>query len=392
MIIDPQNDFSDPLDTVDNNDTVKQKYEKYNSYYNGVTLNENGALGVPGSSLNYLNIINLINDVKFDEIHVSLDTHTVNHIGHYGFYKDKQDKLKQNSDVGAIVTKNKAEKDELQEYLDKYRELHFSRKGFHVQKWNTHCIESSEGHKIAGELQNALNGQKMVKYHIKGQNELSEMYSIFSATVQPSDVNKQLKEQLKKQVNLKDIKLIYSGNNNVKYDKEEGVDSYEIAAKAINLDVELNDGLLKKLFGKNNTIYVCGQARTHCVKDSILDMYNYANDNNIDLKRIVLLSDCTSGIPGFSFDTVKQANGIIEIKSTDVIKENKREDLLKEKLSEIQDKVLEEKIADTNTKLDITGGKRVSRRRRRRVTRRRKHRSNARLNRKKRKSSRKRKK
>ena len=45
-----------------------------------------GSLAVPHAEEDAKKIVELINSGKFDEIHVSLDTHTKNHIGHSGFY------------------------------------------------------------------------------------------------------------------------------------------------------------------------------------------------------------------------------------------------------------------------------------------------------------------
>ena len=45
---------------------------------------------------------------------------------------------------------------------------------------------------------------------------------------------------------------------------------------------------------ENNQIYVCGQARTHCVKDSIMDLLKNCGEERE--KDIFLINDCTSPI------------------------------------------------------------------------------------------------
>jgi nicotinamidase-related amidase len=166
LIIDPQNDFSEAKDGS----------------------RSAGALAVTGSNGDYERIIKLIKTNIFKEIHVSLDTHTENHIGHAGFY----DSLNVSSDVRFI--RNNAKNKNHQDYLTKYRQKHSSvRPGpeHGVATWPNHCIENSVGHKVVDELLDALNKATCeVKYHIKGQNELSEMYSmVVNAVVRASPKN-----------------------------------------------------------------------------------------------------------------------------------------------------------------------------------------------------------
>ena len=276
LIIDPQNDFS-----------VKK---------NGFR-DKDGPLGVLGSNEDYERIAKLIEANIFNEIHISLDTHTANHIGHKGFYKQADGELK---DI--TVCKPWEEKftpvdaslnDYVKNYARKQQEARNTPEGFYYCIWDTHCLEDSYGHEIVKEITDALDIQSKakVRYHIKGQNELTEMYSIFSAAVQPNDVEGSVGEYK------------YSGTKSGAYDRGEGVGSYAEAKDSFNLETSMNTELLANLFGTNNEIYVCGQAKTHCVKDSVLDMIKYATDeNNVGTQQIHLITDCTSVIPGFPDD------------------------------------------------------------------------------------------
>ena len=283
LIIDPQNDFS----------------EANSNQKRGA-----GALAVTGSNEDYKRIIELINNFSFDEIHVSLDTHTPEHIGHSRFYEGGTDK--NNYGFNFFNKRDHIPKKVPSFYTEKYNNAHKEARGSDFMIWNDHCLEDTEGHKIVEELHDVLKAKKNVKYHIKGQNELSEMYSIFSATVDPKTIlNTNLQVFLnyirrtqteKKQLeDIKDGKL-YSGQKKGNYDKAIGCTSYKDAADSLNLDTTRNDGLLENLFGANNKIYVCGQARTHCVKDSVKDMLNYAKEKGKNTENVVLIHNCSSPI------------------------------------------------------------------------------------------------
>jgi len=289
LIIDPQNDFSE----------YKEGVRSY------------GPLGVSNSNNDYENIAKLISSGKFDEIHVSLDTHTPYHIGHAGFYKNANltaetyagqenenlvpvSDLKNTNVIDYPIEVTKPATG-IEQYMNTYRKLH-ENKG-PVMLWPYHCIENSIGHQIVNELIDPLDKQKdKVKYHIKGQNEMAEMYSIFSAAVTPDMVGKK---------NGNTIPYRYQGNI-VEIDKHPkakqyktdflgtGVNSYKDAINCVNLEVNLNTKLLDKLLEEDSKVYICGEAKSHCVKDSAMDMLKYKNGAH--KQQIFLLKDCTSPV------------------------------------------------------------------------------------------------
>ena len=297
LIIDPQNDFSEAKEGI----------------------RQAGALAVEGSNDDYRRIINLIKNVKFDEIHVSLDTHTPQHIGHSNFYKDgsvDNYKFKEYNPEKHIPNNVPTP------YMHEYNAQHIKARGSNFMIWAEHCIEESIGHQIVQELDNALQTKNNVNYHIKGQNNLSEMYSIFSATVDPDKI---LAGMNKDEID----KYKYNGKNTDKeYTRGLGCKSYNEAATKVNLNTTRNDDLLKNLFGNisnPNTIYVCGQARTHCVKDSIKDMLKYAEENEINKKNVVLIYNCSSPITDAKDDILKiiEQNDSVALKHTDLIEKMK---------------------------------------------------------------------
>lgn len=290
LIIDPQNDFSPKLDGH----------------------RSDGALAVKDANKDYENIAKLINSGIFDEIHVSLDTHTPYHIGHAGFYKNANHTAKpwaqENTDfnpAGDILNKNiqgfsidptnPAGQTQLEQYLESYRNHHSGP----VMLWPYHCLEGKKGHEIVHELIEPLKNQKgKVKYHIKGQNEMAEMYSIFSAAVPPSKVGVKIPYRYKGNVgSAPDYSGIPESREANDYKTKylsKGVESYEQAKRCVNLEVELNTGLLDNLLGNNSEVYICGEAKSHCVKDSAMDMLKYKNHRY--RKNIFLLNDCTSPV------------------------------------------------------------------------------------------------
>lgn len=294
LIIDPQNDF------------------------------HTGSLAVPHAEEDAKKIVELIKSGKFDEIHVSLDTHTKNHIGHSGFYdsgyvpmgeyyngehvKDEEgnDLGPKKNDEGKVIDKTVAKQKIAEEdaplpdnYLETYNGIHKTARNTDYMMWPEHCIEGSTGHEIYPLIHDALKNVqslKHVRYHIKGQNELTEMYSIFSATVKPpvpySSIGKRYnpdKESPTVAENNKRKTAWYYINP---YKKEEGVISYDEARKYINLDTSMNTGLINNLCGKKgqNTVYVCGQAKSHCVADSIIDLLKVGKG------KVVLIEDASSPV------------------------------------------------------------------------------------------------
>ena len=293
LIIDPQNDFSES----------KKGLRNY------------GPLGVANSNSDYINIARLISSGKFDEIHVSLDTHTPYHIGHAGFYKNANLTAKtyagqENNDLSpASEPRNKNVNgypinvtdavQGIEEYMDRYRKLHNARP---VMLWPYHCIENSTGHQIVNELIEPLNNQKKkgktVKYHIKGQNEMAEMYSIFSAAVTPKMVSNNNGPFIPYRYKVNKVDTGTEDSRKAEEYKDNflgtGVDSYEKAKICVNLEVDLNTKLLDNLLKDGSKVYICGEAKSHCVKDSAMDMLNYNDGKYKD--QIFLLNDCTSPV------------------------------------------------------------------------------------------------
>jgi nicotinamidase/pyrazinamidase len=245
LIIDPQNDF-----------------------------HEGGSLAVPGSTRDSFMTAAFIekNSTSIDSIVVTLDTHSKLHIAHGSFWQSQHDsKLRPppftNIRVDDIESGKWIPRDpSLIHYCKKYiTSLEASGKFMHTI-WPDHCLLGSTGHAVTGIIQSAINEwsdkhaskSKEVKFVLKGQNCLTEMYSALAAEVPVED----------------DI--------------------------STHMNNELRDDLLPSPGGKGKTkqLIVCGQAKSHCVNFTLRDILGPAPPIEV-ANNVFLLEDCTSAVTGF---------------------------------------------------------------------------------------------
>lgn len=312
LIIDPQNDFMDI---------------------------EGSSLPVQGASKDMERLIGLLNIKSdfFDEIHVSLDSHTKNHIGHKGFWDpnlspnafeiffvnkdDNEFKIYVKRDGSNEEIKTKIPELQLWAYhyiLKMYEpavDINVREKLYKPTKplpclWPDHCIIQNErnineeGWNVYKELKNKLDKiPEKVFYHEKGTNDLVEMYSIFSAEIPFEDL---LNDIDYKGLNNDKYRETYTYISQTKYPSTivTSIENIGINSQPNkpndkrNYNTEFNSKLFTDLIGKNNNnkIYVCGEAKTHCVKTSIEDMIKNSISYKYDINNIYLIKDCTSPI------------------------------------------------------------------------------------------------
>jgi nicotinamidase-related amidase len=304
---------------------------------------DNGSLSVPNSNTDIFNIIKLIQGGHFGQIYVSLDTHSPRHIGHPMFWEYYDETNKTWKDAtnaqafnylqnflgpdmkwyvkGTHVASNEQtifrpkqypvcgdiQNENLRMYVWIYLNTIKEQKKHVAMIWPYHCLEEGfndgtlesdpNGHKLAEELKQCLDhvtntNVSQVSYVPKGRCNLAEMFSIFSAQVPVPN------EWLTCLPN-----YVYDGRvTPVNFQDDTGTPYYKGFSN--NISTETNDALMKKLFGYRNEIFVCGEAATHCVKDSVIDLIDYAKRNNIDPTRIVLLRNSTSPIPQVPNDLI----------------------------------------------------------------------------------------
>ena len=264
LIIDPQEDFHPP----------------------------DGALSVMGAIDDSKRIVSMLD--KFDNIYVSLDTHTNTHIGHPEFWnpnnlggvlKVESDKIYVSSDNFKTQTEITAKDTNLTDYALKYvkrvqEEEAKNGLGKTPMVWPLHCVENTDGHKIHKPLKNALSNKTNAQYYVKGQNELAEMYSIFKSEIQPNDIDaeKTVLYNTTIPTEVSDVgKADIDGKINKPY---------------LVTDINRTSGsLFSELTKDNKDVYFCGEALSHCVNYSLRDFV----DNKGDYKgNVYLVLNCSS--------------------------------------------------------------------------------------------------
>jgi len=233
-----------------------------------VDFHEGGSLAVKGALADSERIANLIQTKRFTNIVVTLDTHQFVDIGHQMWWINEE--KEQPKPFTIITTKDieegnwRAARQEDQEWTANYVKKLEANKRFQHTIWPYHCIVGTPGHGIAPVLNKALENwvktnRQLVTYMWKGTNPKAEMYSAFKADVEVP-----------------------------------GAD-----------ETKLNKQVLDRLYRYDN-IVVCGEASSHCVMNSVIDMVAYFDTK--DGKRssppqISLLSDCCSPVAGYEKPT-----------------------------------------------------------------------------------------
>jgi nicotinamidase/pyrazinamidase len=234
LIIDPQVDFCDP---------------------------SRGALYVPGAEHDMTRLAALIRRLKgkLDDIHVTLDSHHFIHIAHPIFWKDSHGA---HPPVFTRISRTDVEEGVwtptvpgmYRRALDYVRRLEQNGR-YELTVWPPHCLIGSPGHTVFPELFDALTDWEsrfaFVDYVTKGSNILTEHYSAVQADVpDPSDVSTQINTRL--------------------------IQTLE------NADL----------------IAIAGEARTHCLANTVRDIADSFGDDSF-VSKLVLLTDASSDIPGF---------------------------------------------------------------------------------------------
>jgi len=242
-IVDPQNDFCSP----------------------------NGSLFVPGADQDMARLATMINKYgdKISDIHVTLDSHRVVDIAHSITHINSNGEhpapftIISVSDYenGTWRCTNPAWQNRILDYL---RQLETGGR-YPLCVWPNHCViaatrklnDGSEfcGHAVVLPVSEALSKWEndnfaIVDYISKGSNVLVECYSCVKAEVpDPGDPS-----------------------------------------------TMLNTGFIETLQNADEVI-VAGEALSHCVANSIRDICESFGPEHI--KKIVLLTDCSSNVPGF---------------------------------------------------------------------------------------------
>ena len=233
LIIDPQNDFMDSPDFK-------------------------GSLAVPGAYADTLRLCEHINKDQPDAITVTLDTHSRYDISHGLWWVDVEGK---NPSPFTIISigdvesgKWKSYDSEQQDYSLFYVKELAKKGNYPLCIWPYHVIKGTKGHEVEQNLKAVLvdweksTGHK-VSYVYKGMNPKTEHYSALKAEVELDDE-----------------------------------------------DTKLNVSLIEQLKAFDK-IKIAGQAKSHCVSGSTIDLLENIGQEHV--AKIEILEDCMSSVPGF---------------------------------------------------------------------------------------------
>jgi nicotinamidase-related amidase len=269
VIIDPQNDFCEPgkLGTDPATPT--------------------GALYVPGAEKDMERVAELIRKFgsKLDDIHITMDCHHLVDIAHPIFWINSN---REHPNPFTIITVDDIEKGVWTTTNPRHRKdaLNYAKAlndggRYPLCIWPPHCLIGSWGGMVYPPVMDALLEWEKTEFAIvdkvtKGSNPNTEHYSAVKAEVQdPSDPTTSVNRRFISNLEEKDI------------------------------------------------ILLTGEALSHCLANTVRDIANDFDDEE-SIKKMVLLSDCSSSVPGFEklgeeFVEEMVARGMQVKKSTDYL-------------------------------------------------------------------------
>jgi nicotinamidase-related amidase len=244
---------------------------------------DDGALGVPGAKEDVKRFTKFIYDNmdKISRIAASIDTHIPHQIFHPCWFIDKNGK---NPAPFTQITSADISSGKWTPVIYPLQTIEYL-KAIETQAkktltiWPYHCLIGTQGCSLENQFSNMLNffeiaKKSVVETIVKGTDPLSEMYGI-------------IKPEYDKR-NYINIKFL---NNIEKFDK----------------------------------IVIGGEAKSHCVMESVRQILDYYKDKPEITSKIYILEDCMSCIPGCeqmtedTFNEFKKTFKINIVKSTDNI-------------------------------------------------------------------------
>lgn len=244
---------------------------------------DNGALGVPGAKQDVLRVTKFIynNMDKISNIAVSLDTHLPHQIFHPCWWIDENGNHPAPYTIITLVDLDAGRwravinPQASREYV-KHLEQD-AKKALCI--WTYHCLQGTSGAALENQFANMVYFHSVAKKAVmqrlvKGQDPLSEMYGI--------------------------IKPEYDTKGYINLDFLNKLESYD-------------------------RILIAGEAKSHCVLESIHQILEYYETRPEITKKVYILEDCMSSIPGYedmteqTFQTFRSKYHVNLVKSTDNI-------------------------------------------------------------------------
>ena len=226
---------------------------------------EGGALGVPGSKGDVERITKFIYSKMYNlSILYSMDTHSIYSIFHNVWWRDPEGNHPEPFTIityedvlnGKWAATNPEDQQKSLDYLEK---LEASEGKKQLCIWPIHCIPNTKGWELEGQFARMLHFHSMVtgsknEIVVKGDNPYTEMYGIISPEVNDDEFF-----------------------------------SYKV------IDA----------IAKYRKVYICGEAASHCVLESIKQVVEYFKGCKDVIENIIVLEDCMSPISGYEEETEK---------------------------------------------------------------------------------------
>ena len=217
------------------------------------------ALPVPGANDDMARVATMIDRIghKFEDIHVTLDSHRKIDVGHPGMWRDENGNapspftIISDDDLVNGIWRPRNPHD-VRRFIDYAKALKAGGK-YPLMVWPEHCLIGTPGHNVQEDLMAALlrwEGSQFanVDYVVKGTNSYTEHYGALMAEVPDPD------------------------------DPSTG----------------LNTEFLK-VFADADIVAVAGEASSHCVKSTVEQIADNIGDDQV--KKFVLLTDGMSPVP-----------------------------------------------------------------------------------------------
>ncbi len=231
-------------------------------------IHENGALSVPGAVDDTRRTIEWLFDnlEQVTDIVVSLDSHNPLHIFFPGWWVDAAGN---HPDVMTPITSEEVNDGRWQPLFEEEWSRYYVRELERKAKktlliWPYHTLIGTIGHAITPALYEAITYHAEARrsqptFVIKGRIPITEHYSILEPEVKATE----------------------------------------------DPEADLNTALLERMLTYDR-IYIAGQAKSHCVLETVTSIVNYADKRAELIRKLHLLSDCMSSVihPDIDFDAL----------------------------------------------------------------------------------------
>ncbi len=270
------------LKLVNDEQLKPAKQNKERTLFLGIDVQQDfmdgGALGVPGAHEDVRRMCEFIynNMDNISNIAVSIDTHTPHQIFHPCWWVDENGN---NPAPYTPITLADLDAGKWRAVINPVASREYVK---HLEQdgkktlcvWSYHCIQGTTGAALENQFSNmiyfhSVAKKSVVKRLVKGTDPLSEMYGI--------------------------IKPEYDTHNYINIDFLNQLETYD-------------------------KIIIAGEAKSHCVLETIKQILEHFSNRPEITKKVYILEDCMSSIPGFEDATEKEFNNFVTTYGVNIVK------------------------------------------------------------------------